>query len=63
MPVDNGCMVPGRRRIAPLLVASAAAALAGGTAVLVASCSTQEVMKTTEIRRFTLAFIVSDGAW
>src|SRR5580704_10390359 len=41
---------------------SAAAALAAGTAVLVASCSTQEVMKTTDIRRFTLAFIVSDGA-
>ena len=105
-------MVPGRRRIAPVLAASAAAVLAGGTAVLVASCSTQgtqgtpattgtpatqeapatqgtqrnqpapasgpwiapydylaaggpspaEVMKTTGIRRFTLAFIVSDGA-
>ena len=103
------------RRIAPVLVASAAAVLAGGTAILVASCSTQgtqgtrattspstsqeapatqgtqgaqrnqpapasgpwiapydylaaggpspaEVMKTTGIRRFTLAFIVSDGA-
>lgn len=108
-------MVPGPRRIAPVLVASAAAVLAGGTAILVASCSTQatqgtrattspstsqeapatqgtqgaqrnqpppasgpwiapydylaaggpspaEVMKTTGIRRFTLAFIVSDGA-
>jgi chitinase len=105
-------MVPGRRRIAPALIASAAAAMAGGTAVLVAACSTQasqgtrattspsatqqapaaqgtqanqpapesglwiapydylaaggpspaEVMKTTGIRRFTLAFIVSDGA-
>ena len=101
-------MAPGRRRFAPLLVA----VLAGGTAVLVASCSTQgtqgtrataspsttqeapatqgtqgnqpaqasgpwiapydylaaggpspaEVMKATGIRRFTLAFIVSDGA-
>ena len=110
--VHNGCMVPGPRRIAPVLVASAAAVLAGGTAILVASCSTQatqgtrattspstsqeapatqgaqrnqpppasgpwiapydylaaggpspaEVMKTTGIRRFTLAFIVSDGA-
>src|SRR5690348_3892751 len=99
-------MAPGRRRFAPLLVA----VLAGGTAVLVASCSTQgtqgtrataspsttqeapatqgtqgnqpaqasgpwiapydylaaggpspaEVMKATGIRRFTLAFIVSD---
>jgi chitinase len=101
-------MVPGRRRFAPVL----AAVLAGGTAVLVAACSTQgtqgtratasssvtqeapatqgtqgnqpaqasgpwiapydylaaggpspaEVMKATGIRRFTLAFIVSQGA-
>ena len=105
-------MVPGRRRIAPVLIPSAAAVLVGVTAVLVAACSTQgtpgtrataspsatqdapvtqgtqgkqsapasgpwiapydylaaggpspaEVMKATGIRRFTLAFIVSDGA-
>ena len=103
-------MVSGRRPMVRVLIASAAAGLAGVTAVLVAACSTQstqgptaatapathgasatqstsvtqpaptsgpwiapydylaaggpspaEVMKATGIRRFTLAFIVSDG--
>jgi chitinase len=106
-------MVSGHRRMGRVLIASAAAGLAGVTAVSVAACSTQssqgptaatspatathgasatqstsgtqpaaasgpwiepydylaaggpspaEVMKATGIRRFTLAFIVSDGA-
>jgi chitinase len=40
--MDRGRMMPGRRRIAPVLIASAAAALA----VLVAACSTQGTQST-----------------
>lgn len=101
-------MVSGRRRMVRVLIASAAAVLAGLIGVLLAACSTQgtptatrtpatqsaptaratqanqpapvstpwiapydylaaggpspaEVMKATGIRRFTLAFVVSDG--